>query len=95
MLPPPQQEQQQQQQHGCHRHTPDSWSPQPPPAGPCCPTREKPAITKALVPLDGVVMQTFRDLRGHWALHDCYRNPGPIQVGWRGLCGYGRAGKGG
>ena len=37
-------------------------------------------IAKALCEMDGVVMHTFRELRGTWALHDCYRNPGPIQV---------------
>ncbi|GAB4813047.1 hypothetical protein N2152v2_000093 [Parachlorella kessleri] len=41
--------------------------------------KEKPVIAKALCEMDGVVMQTFRELRGTWALHDCYRSPGPIQ----------------
>lgn len=42
--------------------------------------REKAVVAKALCEMDGAVMRTFRDLRGHWALHDNYRCPGPIQV---------------
>lgn len=45
----------------------------------------RPVIATAKVRMDSPVMQTFRQLRGRWALRDCYRCPGPIQVCcWRG-----------
>ena len=66
---------------------------------------DKPVIRKALVELDGPCMRAFRSLRDHWAIHDCYRSPGPIQVcvwggGWGvgsggDSTGWGRAGCGG
>ena len=39
----------------------------------------KPVIEKALVDLQGAPMAAFKVLRDHWALHDCYRSPGPMQ----------------
>ena len=41
--------------------------------------KDKPVIAKALVELGGAPMSAYRALRDHWALHDCYRSPGPIQ----------------
>jgi pyrophosphate--fructose-6-phosphate 1-phosphotransferase len=41
--------------------------------------KQKPVIAKALVELDGQPMVAYKALRDHWALHDCFRSPGPIQ----------------
>lgn len=41
--------------------------------------KDKPVIAKALVDLNGVPMAAYKALRDHWAMHDCYRSPGPIQ----------------
>jgi pyrophosphate--fructose-6-phosphate 1-phosphotransferase len=41
--------------------------------------KQKPVIAKALVELDGQPMAAYNALREHWALHDCFRSPGPIQ----------------
>ena len=41
--------------------------------------KSKPVIAKALVEINGPPMMAYRTLRDHWALHDCYRSPGPIQ----------------
>eukprot|EP00887_Chlorella_sp_A99_P005505 scaffold1.g5505.t1 len=41
--------------------------------------KDKPVIRKALVELEGPAMRGYRSVRDHWALHDCYRSPGPIQ----------------
>lgn len=43
--------------------------------------KDKPVIRKALVELEGPAMRGYRSVRDYWALHDCYRSPGPIQVG--------------
>jgi len=44
----------------------------------------KPVIQKALVELDGVPFQCLAAVRSLWAMHDCYRNPGPIQFSGAG-----------
>jgi pyrophosphate--fructose-6-phosphate 1-phosphotransferase len=36
-------------------------------------------VRKALVDLAGAPMAAYRALRDHWALHDCFRSPGPMQ----------------
>lgn len=41
--------------------------------------KQKPVIAKALVELEGQPMTAYKALREHWALHDCFRSPGPIQ----------------
>ena len=41
--------------------------------------KDKPVVRKALVDLDGAPMRAYRALRSHWAIHDCFRSPGPVQ----------------
>jgi hypothetical protein len=61
----------------------------PPPSLPlpCCLVsalfchRDKPVIRKALVDLRGAPMRAFTSQRASWAATDCFRSPGPIQVG--------------
>jgi len=36
-------------------------------------------IRKALVDMEGAPMKAYRAVRDHWAMHDCFRSPGPIQ----------------
>ncbi|KAL6072970.1 Pyrophosphate--fructose 6-phosphate 1-phosphotransferase [Balamuthia mandrillaris] len=41
--------------------------------------KDKPVIRKALVKLEGAPFKELCRNRERWALHECYRNPGPIQ----------------
>ena len=43
--------------------------------------KDKPVIRKALVELDQLPFRAFASQRARWALHDCYRPPGPLQLG--------------
>lgn len=43
--------------------------------------KSRTVIRKALVDLTGKPFREFEQLRNEWLLHDCYRNPGPIQFG--------------
>lgn len=36
-------------------------------------------VRKALVELEAPPMAAYRQCRDHWALHDCFRAPGPTQ----------------
>ena len=40
----------------------------------------KPVIRKALVELAQLPFRTFAAARAQWALNDCYRSPGPLQL---------------
>ena len=46
--------------------------------------KDKPVIRKALTELDGGNLanpfKVFCEIRDYWQLHDCYTNPGPIQL---------------
>lgn len=42
--------------------------------------KDKPVIKKWLVDLHGAPFRTFVEHRHQWAVKDCYRNPGPIQL---------------
>jgi hypothetical protein len=42
--------------------------------------KDKPVIKKALVDLGGLPFRTFAEKRDQWAMRDCYRCPGPIQL---------------
>jgi hypothetical protein len=42
--------------------------------------KDKPVIRKALVELSGLPFKTFAAARARWALNDCYRVPGPVQL---------------
>lgn len=46
--------------------------------------KDKPVIRKALVELDALPFKTFASQRARWALSDCYRYPGPLQLHNRG-----------
>jgi pyrophosphate--fructose-6-phosphate 1-phosphotransferase len=41
--------------------------------------KDKPVIRKALVDLHGPAFRELAARRATWALHDCFRSPGPIQ----------------
>jgi diphosphate-dependent phosphofructokinase len=42
--------------------------------------KDKPVIKKYLVELHAAPFRTFAANRHRWALHDCYRSPGPVQL---------------
>lgn len=40
--------------------------------------KDVPVIAKALVEMDSHIFKTYENIREHWAINDCFRNPGPI-----------------
>lgn len=41
--------------------------------------KDVPVIKKMLTEMDSPCFLVFKELRDHWKLNDCFRQPGPIQ----------------